>query len=395
MRSRGYSISSYESLKTAYHNKPTALQQASYDVHLIGLVKNGDVAALRCCLAAGLSQNPSNNWGESLVHMVCRLGDPDLLRVLIQNNNNNNAAGGCCNVLQVADDYGRTPLHDACWSATPCFESIEMILDQDVNLLHMRDCRGALPLAYVQKEHWADWISFLQSKKEKYFPEVPRCDDLHKSSPHLLTQQLPNSRPVPDPPNALALDLARMVASGRITPAEVAILLEDDDDDDDDYEDDNSSICSEEEGSFPPHDDVDVSFGRHTYSFSNSDDDGDQSEESESNSALDFLLGTTDFDDDYSDRSEVGILGISSPQYGEMSFVAAVAVPSSAPAAAETVVDMAPVTTVLVDERVTEEFFLQQPLRDGSIISTVSKQDPKRCHLPQENDGDGLLAFSC
>ncbi len=69
--------------------------------------------------------------------------------------------------------------------------------------------------------------------------------------PLLLTLDGPNTRPVPDPKNALTIELAKMVASGRMEPEEVEVLRYDgqdedetefviDDDSDFDYSDDDS-----------------------------------------------------------------------------------------------------------------------------------------------------------
>jgi Ankyrin repeats (3 copies) len=224
MKSHGYSTKRYNTLRTAYHNKPTALQKASYDLHLIGIVKESDATNLDDILKAGISPNPCNTYGESLVHMICRRGDEKLLQVMIQNG---------CNV-QVADDYGRTPLHDACWAANPAFDTVEMLLERDLTLLQMTDCRGFLPLSYVRKDDWPAWIDFLDRKKHLYFPNLVSTvvhDDIIKSTHSTVSStvsefvdQDPNSRPLPDPVNALPLDLANMVASGTMKP-EKAILL--------------------------------------------------------------------------------------------------------------------------------------------------------------------------
>jgi ankyrin repeat protein len=106
--SRGYSTRGYKSLQSAYYNKPSALQQASYDLHLIEIVRAGEADLLHNMLQTGLSPNPCNQFAESLVHLVCRRGDAKCLQVLIDN--------GCS--LQVADDYGRTPLHDGTFART-------------------------------------------------------------------------------------------------------------------------------------------------------------------------------------------------------------------------------------------------------------------------------------
>ena len=85
------------------------MQLASYDAYLISLVKQNQVDKIRRIYDSQLiSANPCNSYGESLVHTTCRLGNATILQTLID-------AGAD---LQVADDYGRTPLHDAWYVKT-------------------------------------------------------------------------------------------------------------------------------------------------------------------------------------------------------------------------------------------------------------------------------------
>jgi hypothetical protein len=179
---------------------------------LIGLVRRNDAAALEAAIASGLSPNPCNRFGESLVHNICRRGNHEMLDIFIRN--------GC--TLQFADDYGRTPLHDACWAAEPAFDIFQTIMKHDARLVHMIDARGHLPLNYVRKEHWGEWIEFLEANKDIYWPPRSSSDPEQGSPQHAL--EGPNTRPIPDPKNALSLDLARLVASGRMTPEEAKIL---------------------------------------------------------------------------------------------------------------------------------------------------------------------------
>lgn len=248
IRSRGYGTSRFKSLQTAYYNKPTALQQASYDVHLIDLVRRGDKEEFKAVVSAGLSPNPCNAFGESLVHMICRRGEADFLRILLDL--------GC--VLQVADDYGRTPLHDACWAAKPCFDVVELILEVDPRMFHMTDCRGAVPLSYVRQDHWAAWLEFLESKKDVYWKHRD-IKTLGEEQPPALALLGPNTRPIADPSHALTIELAGMVAAGKMQPDEAEFLQydkndsetydESDSEDDSDYdsdEDDDYSLDEDE-----------------------------------------------------------------------------------------------------------------------------------------------------
>ena len=212
IRSRGYSTEKFKSLQTAYYNQPTKLQQASYDVHLIELVREENVFDFEQLVLAGISPNPCNAYGESLLHMICRRGESSFLKVLLENG---------CNV-QVADDYGRTPLHDACWAAKPCFNVVKMILNQDARMFQMMDCRGATPLTYAPKKDWAAWLQFLEYVKDDYWPVRNPSKDGEQGPPE-LAQLSPNSRQIRDPVNAVSPTVASMLSSGKIAPHEVHV----------------------------------------------------------------------------------------------------------------------------------------------------------------------------
>mmetsp|Transcript_15144 Transcript_15144/g.22314 ORF Transcript_15144/g.22314 Transcript_15144/m.22314 type:complete len:521 (-) Transcript_15144:180-1742(-) len=210
LRSRGYCTQNYCSLDGGYYCKPTPLQKASYGVRIVQAVRQSNPELLEKLLKCGLSPNPCNAFGESVVHMVCRRGDFKLLKVLKD--------AGCS--LQVTDDFGRTPLHDACWTAEPNFETVDMILDTDLRLLNVVDCRGSSPLNYVKRDHWGKWIAYFQSKVEQYW--APRdVSIVGGQPPPLLCNETPNSRPISDPATATDLETAQKIASGKMEPAEL------------------------------------------------------------------------------------------------------------------------------------------------------------------------------
>lgn len=69
--------------------------------------------------------------------------------------------------LWVRDDYGRTAMHDAAWSPKPNTELMDYLLQKVPELLLMSDVRGHTPFVYVRKEHWKEWIVFLQERQDK------------------------------------------------------------------------------------------------------------------------------------------------------------------------------------------------------------------------------------
>lgn len=108
--------------------------------------------------------NACNKFGESLIHLACRRSSYEIVDFLVQHN----PAG------LLVDDYGRTPLHDACWSPEPRFDVVALIMDRYLSLIRHRDKRGNTPLHYVRREHWHLWCAFLQSQKEIYWAPISK-----------------------------------------------------------------------------------------------------------------------------------------------------------------------------------------------------------------------------
>lgn len=205
LASRGYSNEFYSSLESGYYCKPTDLQKASYGMKLIHAVRSSDDELLTKLLESGISPNPCNNFGESIIHMVCRRGDHKLLKIFLDHGSS----------VQVSDDFGRTPLHDACWTTSPCFKSVEMLLNKDLRLLHIKDCRGASPLSYVKQENWGAWKEFLDRQKDVWWPHRDVDKEGDEPAP-ALTQISPHSRPLPNPKGAVSCEEATNIASGKV-----------------------------------------------------------------------------------------------------------------------------------------------------------------------------------
>mmetsp|Transcript_11200 Transcript_11200/g.22922 ORF Transcript_11200/g.22922 Transcript_11200/m.22922 type:complete len:384 (-) Transcript_11200:171-1322(-) len=213
LKFRGYSLKTYKTLHTAYFNSATKLQMSSYGPRVVEVVRANDIPAMQQFLRAGLSPNPCNLFGESLIHMICRRGDTDMLRALLEHGAS----------VQVSDDFGRTPLHDACWAAVPAFEVVELILRKDPRLLYMKDRRGALPLSYVPRDYWYLWRQFLDDIVDVYCPTSK--SHVWDKPPKLCTRE-PESCPIPDPPNAMPVQLVSLVASGQMTLREARYMID-------------------------------------------------------------------------------------------------------------------------------------------------------------------------
>ena len=78
---------------------------------------------------------------------------------------------------------------------------------------------GTLPLANVRDEHHSAWNMFLKTILNKYWPvrDMTKCS---AQCPPPLAMEKVCSHPIADPDNALSLELAAMVACGRMEPDE-------------------------------------------------------------------------------------------------------------------------------------------------------------------------------
>jgi hypothetical protein len=107
------------------------------------------------------TMNACNRFGESILHLACRKGSLDVVQLLVSTE-----TAGCGCSLLVRDDYGRTVLHDACWTVNPPWELIKLILKKAPVLWRVSDVRGHLALQYVPKSAWPQWAAFLSKNKE-------------------------------------------------------------------------------------------------------------------------------------------------------------------------------------------------------------------------------------
>lgn len=96
--------------------------------------------------------------------MACRKATFEVAEYVLHN-------GGDCNII---DDYGRTPLHDACWRMEPRFDIVTLLLNNNLELLRIVDIRGSTPLKYVREEHWTQWCAYFHHMKEKYWATAPK-----------------------------------------------------------------------------------------------------------------------------------------------------------------------------------------------------------------------------
>ncbi|CAB1103246.1 unnamed protein product [Ectocarpus sp. CCAP 1310/34] len=165
LRERGYTTEMVAMKETVYHRPPEPDQVAAYDKAILRAVLDEDEAALERMRVAGRRMDACNRFGDSILHMACRRGRAAALRFLLR-------AAGSAGVVS-SDDFGRTVMHDACWTSSPRFDVASAVLDADTRLLRTLDSRGSSPLQYVPEDQWPLWCAFFESRKEVYWPKLP------------------------------------------------------------------------------------------------------------------------------------------------------------------------------------------------------------------------------
>jgi hypothetical protein len=128
-----------------------------YTANVLEAIRKGNLAKLKemddCKM---LNVDACTRWGDSLLHLACRCSQTDIVMFLL----NKGAA------VDVRDDYHRTPLHDAVWTAEPNFELVDCLLKRGASYqVLMPDVRGFTPFDYVRQEHAGQWLRFLWERK--------------------------------------------------------------------------------------------------------------------------------------------------------------------------------------------------------------------------------------
>jgi hypothetical protein len=140
-------------------SKPTDEDMASYDLQIVIAMRTQNLPELRRLHSEeGKSLNACNQFGESLIHMACRRGNIDIVRFMVLEAKVR---------VDIRDDFGRNPLHDACWTTSPNFDVMDVLLQvAHPNLLIAEDVRGSSPFDYARREHFKKWRGYLESRKD-------------------------------------------------------------------------------------------------------------------------------------------------------------------------------------------------------------------------------------
>lgn len=138
--------------------RPTQEATDAYDLNVVQAIRHNDIERLRTMLREGKSFNACNRFGESLIHMVCRRGNIKIATFLIKE---------ACVDVDVRDDFGRSPMHDACWTSKPNVAIMDLLIDSvSPEMLLAEDVRGHTPFDYARKEHYEEWYQYLSRKED-------------------------------------------------------------------------------------------------------------------------------------------------------------------------------------------------------------------------------------
>lgn len=214
----------YEALKSGYYSEPTNLQLSSCGSYLNDIVcKSRDSRELEEYLSCGVSLNPTNEYGDSLVHQLCRRGDEDLVSVVLKCFNKvidmKESPRNAVSPFQISNFMGRTPLHETCCSPKTRFRIVDIILRCDPYLLIVTDQHGYTPLDYISIDQWPKWIVYLNAKFHEYFREKSSME------PPLARQEL-NSCSIPVSQSSLSPEMAYLVATGQLSPKDARKFIQ-------------------------------------------------------------------------------------------------------------------------------------------------------------------------
>jgi ankyrin repeat protein len=138
--------------------KPKEEDIAAYDLEVVRAIRGHDLTRLRQLYAEGRNLNACNQFGESLLHMACRRGELEIVSFMIREAKVR---------VDISDDFGRNPFHDACWTPTPNFEVMDVLIEvADPIMLISEDVRGSTPFDYARREHYKKWVKYLEEKKD-------------------------------------------------------------------------------------------------------------------------------------------------------------------------------------------------------------------------------------
>ena len=152
-------------------------EEAEIDIDVLKALRGGDLKKLRSMWEdkhQGYDLEARNQFGENLVHMACRISTLKLevLKFLVEE---------VKVPMNVRDNKGRTPLHNACMSAIPNFDNVEYIMKQEPKLAIFEDDKEKIPFDLIPHRCFERWTRFLSQKSflQTLCTELAKHEGLH------------------------------------------------------------------------------------------------------------------------------------------------------------------------------------------------------------------------
>jgi ankyrin repeat protein len=127
-------------------------QEGPISTEILRAVRKNDLKELRRFEVEELSQR--NQFGESLMHLVCRLSLSSVAYLIEE----------AKLPLNVRDKFGRSPLHNACLAPIPNFENVVLLLKHAPKLVLFEDNKGKTPFDNIPARNHGKWSRFLSSE---------------------------------------------------------------------------------------------------------------------------------------------------------------------------------------------------------------------------------------
>lgn len=137
----------------------TEKQMAAYNMTVTSATRLNQVEELRALLneKGRDALDCYNLFGDGLLNIACRRGFKDVVKFLLSD--------GVQLDVHVHDDFGRTPMHDACWNSKPQLEICDLLMKRDPSLFLVADKRCFTPFHYARKCDWHTWRQFIFDRR--------------------------------------------------------------------------------------------------------------------------------------------------------------------------------------------------------------------------------------
>jgi hypothetical protein len=159
----------YTEVPVGFFLKLESKHFTAYDSEIARATRVGDLAVVQARYRSNKSLLSCNRFKETIIHTICRRGHVNLLDFIVNETDI---------PIQVVDDLGRNPIHDACWTHKPNFELVKLLVKTSPDLLYIADNRGFTPLDYIGKGCWGEWCNFLNDNQEMIVPRELLVNDV-------------------------------------------------------------------------------------------------------------------------------------------------------------------------------------------------------------------------